>query len=59
MKKVLLTLIVFSVLGNVVQANITVTLGEFSSPYHDTGTYYDSYDVGTFVYDPMCYNPCL
>ncbi len=32
-------------------ATITVTLGEFSSPYHDTGDYWDVYDVGTFTFD--------
>ena len=40
------------------QAGVTVielTLPEFSSPYHDTGTYYDDYLVGTYnfsVYGP-------
>ena len=40
------------------QAGVTVielTLPEFSSPYHETGTYYDDYLVGTYnfsVYGP-------
>jgi hypothetical protein len=34
-------------------ATITRTLPEFSSPYHASGTYYDDYLVGTFMYDLM------
>jgi hypothetical protein len=34
-------------------ALIVETLGEFSSPSHDYGTYYDDYLVGTFTYDLM------
>lgn len=30
---------------------IDLTIGEFSSPYHTTGTYYDTYQVGTFLFD--------
>jgi len=30
---------------------ITETLPEYSSPYHETGVYYDDYLVGTFTYD--------
>ncbi|MHC4543604.1 MAG: hypothetical protein ACYTDW_03080 [Planctomycetota bacterium] len=34
-----------------VTLTVTDTLGEYSSPYHDYGTYYDDYLVGTFNYD--------
>lgn len=30
---------------------ITLTLGEYSSPYHTPGTYADLYTVGTFSFD--------
>jgi hypothetical protein len=42
------------------QAGVTVielTLPEFSSPYHDPGTYYDDYLVGTYVYS--VYGPSI
>jgi hypothetical protein len=39
--------------GGAQATSISETLGEFSSPYHDYGTYYDDYLVGTFTYDLM------
>jgi len=57
MKKVLVFLcamsLVFGMVG-IARANIIdLMLGEFSSPYHDTGTYSDEYLVGTFNFDLM------
>ena len=54
MKKLITICAIVVVLTLVVsraEADVTVTMGEFSSPYHTTGTYYDDYLVGTFAYD--------
>jgi len=44
-------LCVFMFTGIAFADTITLTLPEYSSPYHDTGTYYDQYLVGTFNYN--------
>jgi hypothetical protein len=54
MRKLLLILTCLTLLSLGVRAQagtITLTLPEFSSPYHDPGTYYDTYKVGTFNFD--------
>ena len=54
MKKLIVMVICLSMLSfvNMAQAtDIILTLPEFTSPYHNSGTYYDEYDVGTFTYD--------
>ena len=57
MKKFLLFLcavtLVFGMVGNAGALTIDLTLPEYSSPYHSSGTYYDQYLVGTFNYDLM------
>jgi len=56
-KQIFICLLAILIVSSV-QAGVTVielTLPEYSSPYHDTGTYYDDYLVGTFnfsVYGP-------
>jgi len=56
MRATILVAVLALMLGAVGQAEATIiveTLGEFSSPDHDYGTYYDDYLVGTFTYDLM------
>ena len=58
MKKYILICALAILIASSTQAGVTVielTLPEYSSPHHDTGTYYDDYLVGTFnfsVYGP-------
>lgn len=51
MKNLLVIMSVSLLLCSGVYGDIVLTLGEFSSPSHPTGTYYDEYDVGVFAFD--------
>ncbi len=60
MRKQIFICVLSILIVSISQANVTVielTLPEYSSPFHDTGTYYDDYLVGTFNFD--VYGPSI
>lgn len=51
MKNLLVIMSVSLLLCSGAYGDIVLTLGEYSSPFHDTGNYYDDYFVGDFAFD--------
>ena len=49
--KICVGLVLIFAVSNTQAEEIVLTLPEYNSPYHDSGTYYDDYLVGIFTYD--------